>query len=131
MAAECGAVFELRAWAGPVDAAGVYASDDIGNFAPVALVTDKDVAAAEVTEDGNGQAAVAVKLTEAAAGRFAEATGAMIGKPMAIVLDGAIVSAPTIMDRIAGGQMIVTGGFSQQRAEALKAAFERCIEGQE
>ena len=61
----------------------------------------------------------------------AGATGAAIGQPMAILLDGEIVSAPVVRERIAGGQLMITGGFSNERAEALKAAFDRCSEGQE
>lgn len=58
-----------------------------------------------------------------AAANFAEATGANIGKPMAIVLDGVVVSAPTIRDRIAGGRGQISGSFEAQEAVDLAIAL--------
>ncbi len=59
----------------------------------------------------------------AAANDFAEATGANIGNPMAIVLDGVVVSAPTIRDRIAGGSGQITGNFEAMEASDLAIAL--------
>jgi len=50
--------------------------------------------------------------------RFAALTEANIGKPMAIILDGSVYSAPTIQSRIAR-QGVVTGRFSSQEASDL------------
>ncbi|HOM46971.1 MAG TPA: protein translocase subunit SecD [Candidatus Hydrogenedentes bacterium] len=58
-----------------------------------------------------------------AAVNFADATGANIGKPMAIVLDGVVVSAPTIRDRIAGGRGQISGSFEAQEAVDLAIAL--------
>jgi protein-export membrane protein SecD len=49
---------------------------------------------------------------------FSEFTANNINQPMAIVLDGEVLSAPVINDRISG-QGQITGGFSKQEAEAL------------
>lgn len=49
---------------------------------------------------------------------FADFTGSHIGQPMAIVLDGEVISAPTIQARISG-QGQITGQFSKAEAEAL------------
>jgi len=49
---------------------------------------------------------------------FADFTGANIGQPMAIVLDGEVLSAPTIQARISGSGQI-TGGFTRADAESL------------
>jgi protein-export membrane protein SecD len=49
---------------------------------------------------------------------FAAFTGANIGQPMAIVLDGEVLSAPTIQARISGSGQI-TGGFTRAEAESL------------
>jgi preprotein translocase subunit SecD len=49
---------------------------------------------------------------------FAELTGANIGKPLAIILDGLVYSAPTIQDRISR-QGVITGRFSSQEAADL------------
>lgn len=49
---------------------------------------------------------------------FANFTGANIGQPMAIVLDGEVLSSPTIQARISGTGSI-TGQFTRAEAEAL------------
>lgn len=62
-------------------------------------------------------------FSSAAAADFAKATGDNIGKPMAIVLDGVVVSAPTIRDRIAGGRGQITGNFEAEEAVDLAIAL--------
>lgn len=59
----------------------------------------------------------------AAAADFADATGANIGNAMAIVLDGVVVSAPTIRDRISGGRGQITGSFEDYEATDLAIAL--------
>jgi protein-export membrane protein SecD len=49
---------------------------------------------------------------------FANFTGANVGQPLAIVLDGEVISAPVINQRIAG-QGQITGRFTKAEAEAL------------
>ncbi|MBZ0306203.1 MAG: protein translocase subunit SecD [Anaerolineae bacterium] len=49
---------------------------------------------------------------------FADFTGNHIGQPMAIVLDGIVISAPSIEARISGSGQI-TGNFTKGEAEAL------------
>ncbi len=49
---------------------------------------------------------------------FAKATGENVGKGLAIVLDGQVVSAPNIRTRIAD-QGLIEGSFSQQEVEDL------------
>ncbi|MFW5691862.1 MAG: protein translocase subunit SecD [Chloroflexota bacterium] len=49
---------------------------------------------------------------------FGEYTGANIGEPMAIVLDGVVLSAPVIRDRLdAGGS--ISGAFTEEEAKTL------------
>ncbi|MBP7869519.1 MAG: protein translocase subunit SecD [Candidatus Hydrogenedentes bacterium] len=62
-------------------------------------------------------------FNSASAADFAKATGDNIGKPMAIVLDGVVVSAPTIQDRIAGGRGQITGSFEAEEANDLAIAL--------
>lgn len=62
-------------------------------------------------------------FSSAAAADFARATGENIGKPMAIVLDGVVVSAPTIRDRIAGGSGQISGSFEAEEAVDLSIAL--------
>ncbi len=62
-------------------------------------------------------------FNSASSAAFAKATGDNIGKPMAIVLDGVVVSAPTIQDRIAGGRGQITGSFEAEEANDLAIAL--------
>ncbi|MDU8926405.1 hypothetical protein RXV86_03310 [Alisedimentitalea sp. MJ-SS2] len=128
---ECDGAFTLLAWTGQGSDYTEAEISDAGNFAGPALATATDVAAAELVTDYAGSPAVKVVLTEDAAERFAQATAGMIGKPMAIVARGRVLSAPIVQDRIAGGQMIVTGGFDRNEARALMATFDACGAEQE
>lgn len=49
---------------------------------------------------------------------FANFTGSRIGEPMAIVLDGRVISAPVIQAQLADGG-IITGTFTEQEASQL------------
>jgi SecD/SecF fusion protein len=51
--------------------------------------------------------------------RFAEITRDNVGRPLAIVLDGRIISAPVIQGVIAGGSGEISGGFSVAEATDL------------
>ncbi|MDO5738230.1 MAG: protein translocase subunit SecD [Eubacteriales bacterium] len=46
---------------------------------------------------------VALKLKEEGAQKFADVTGELVGKPLAIYLDETMLSAPVVRDRITGG----------------------------
>ncbi len=62
---------------------------------------------------------VSFSLDRVGAKRFGKATSAGIGKRMAIVLDGKIISAPVIRDTIASGSGQISGGFTFQSATDL------------
>lgn len=53
---------------------------------------------------------------------FAEATGANVGKGLAIILDGNVVSAPNIRTRI-GDSGIIEGSFTRQEVEDLSTVL--------
>lgn len=73
---------------------------------------------ARVAYDENHRPAVAFELNSAGAKRFADFSGASIGKRMAIVLDNKIYSAPTIQARISSSGQI-TGSFTPEEATDL------------
>lgn len=50
---------------------------------------------------------------------FSEITSASIGKPIAIFLDGQLLSAPTVQTAITDGVAIITGDFTVQQAKDL------------
>jgi protein-export membrane protein SecD len=65
------------------------------------------------------QTIVSFSLDRVGAKRFGKATSTGIGKQLAIVLDGKIISAPVIRDTIASGNGQISGGFTFQSATDL------------
>ena len=65
------------------------------------------------------QTIVSFSLDRVGAKRFGKATSTGVGKQLAIVLDGKIISAPVIRDTIASGSGQISGGFTFQSATDL------------
>ena len=73
---------------------------------------------AQASFDQNNRPAVSFTLNATGAQRFGRVTGANVGRPFAIVLDGKVVSAPVIQSQIfANGQ--ITGDFSVAETNEL------------
>ncbi len=62
---------------------------------------------------------VSFRFDSKGATRFAQATQANVGKPFAIVLDDAVISAPVIREPILGGSGQISGNFSVEGANDL------------
>ncbi|MBU2168906.1 MAG: protein translocase subunit SecD [Alphaproteobacteria bacterium] len=97
----------------PPDA--VLMADELGNPLLVkrrVLVSGENLTRAFVTQDQNGQTAIGFNFDSQGAQRFGEATAANIGRPFAIILDGKVISAPTIRSAILGGSGVIEGNYS-------------------
>jgi protein-export membrane protein SecD len=70
-------------------------------------------------DNQNNETVVTFNLDRVGAKRFGKATSTGIGKRLAIVLDGKIVSAPTIQSAIVAGSGQITGNFTFQSATDL------------
>lgn len=55
---------------------------------------------------------------------FAELTKSEMGKPIAIVLDGNILSAPVVQDEITDGKAIISGSFTVPEARELSRSLK-------
>lgn len=66
-----------------------------------------------------GKWMILFEFNAASSAHFAEVTGNNVGNAMAIVLDGVVVSAPTIQERISGGRGQITGNFEAEEARDL------------
>ena len=65
------------------------------------------------------QTVVTFNLDRVGSKKFAKATTSNIGKKLAIVLDGKIISAPSVREPIVGGSGQITGDFTFQSATDL------------
>jgi preprotein translocase subunit SecD len=74
---------------------------------------------------GNGSGALAsapvvqVNFNPEGARRFADITGKNTGRSLGIFLDGQLISAPTIQQKIEGGTAIISGNFDANTAKSL------------
>lgn len=94
---------------------------------PYLLKTDTglgggDLDNAFVTFGQYGEPEVALRFNGAGAAKFADLTGANVGRQMAIVLDRVVKSAPNIKDRIAGGSAVIQMGSAGNRDQVMKEA---------
>lgn len=85
---------------------------------PEMIVTNDDIAQSWVRQDGPDRFGVSVELLEAGAQRMREATANHLGRPVAIMIDGVVVSAPIVRSEISNSAMI-TGDFTQSEAERI------------
>jgi len=92
-------------------------SEDL--FAPTDL-TGADLESAEVGFDRTaGKPVVSLNFTKEGGQKFAEITKRNIGKPLAIVLDDEVISAPLVQGEITGGSAQISGQFSLEEAKNL------------
>ena len=82
------------------------------------LVTAQDVSSARVVDAPGGLFSVDLTFQEEASARMSRATAGHVGKPVAIVLDGRVVSAPVVRSPI-GRSALLTGNFTRAEAEAI------------
>lgn len=66
---------------------------------------------------------VELLLNKRGAAEFHETTRESIGKSVAIVVDGNVVSAPVIRSPIPGGRIVIAGGFSLEGARDIALAL--------
>ncbi len=82
-------------------------------------LTGKDLQSASPGNDQNGNPIVNIEFTKEGAKKFQEVTRRNTGKPLAIILDHKIISAPNINEEIAGGRAQISGHFSVQEMRDL------------
>ena len=74
------------------------------------------------SENAAMQYFIQLEFTETGAVQFADATekaAASADKRISIVMDGIPISSPTVSGRIAGGQAVITGGFTAEDAQRM------------
>lgn len=73
------------------------------------VLSGNDVVDARAVFDPENKPVVQLKLNKTGAEKFAKATQKFLGQPIAIYLDERLISAPTIKDVITGGEAVITG----------------------
>lgn len=81
-------------------------------FLKKTVMTGADLKSANASTNQYGQPSVDIEFTASGSKLFYEFTSSHIGKPLAILLDGKVISAPNIRQAIAGGRAQIEGGFS-------------------
>ncbi|PIE54188.1 MAG: protein translocase subunit SecD [Dethiosulfovibrio peptidovorans] len=111
---------DLRARA-ETKSGGVVADDDSGRIYLLGevYVSGKDLKGAKATYDNLGRPVVSLEFNDTGAKLFDAATETNVGKQIAIVLDGMVVSAPVVQERISGGSAQISGSFSPEEARNL------------
>jgi len=94
-------------------------SDEVIVSKRIVLSGDNLLDAKPRMDNQTNQTVVSFTLDRVGAKRFGKATTSGIGKRLAIVLDGKIISAPVIQDAIVGGTGIISGNFTFQSATDL------------
>ncbi|WP_461809786.1 protein translocase subunit SecD [Faecalimonas sp.] len=87
--------------------------------------TDVKSATAQIQEDrsGNKKNMVSLEMTKEGRKKFADATQKNLGKPIAIVYDGQVISSPTVNSAITNGQAVIEGDFTYEEAEELASTI--------
>lgn len=71
----------------------------------------------------NNQNVVNITFDAQGGSKFAKLTTENVGKPFAIILDGQVLSAPTIQTPIIGGSAQISGSFTPESANSLAIAL--------
>jgi len=96
--------------------------DAAGNFLPTGkiIIEGKHVVNAKVaTDPTSGQAVVDLELNKEGAENFAEATGRLIGKRIAIFMDDNLIVAPVVNEMIPNGRAVISGQRDAKEAGSL------------
>lgn len=90
------------------------------NFVPTEL-TGKNLKSAQVVfaQQGVGSPQVSLEFDDEGKKLFAEITERNVGKRVAIIIDGVIISAPVVQEKISEGNAVITGDFSVDEAKEL------------
>jgi preprotein translocase subunit SecD len=83
-----------------------------------AALTDRDVEQVKLSKAPDGKPAVALILDQTAKLTLEDITSKNIGRRIAVLVDGKIVMAPTIKEKIEGGHMTIAG-FGEAETKAI------------
>ena len=92
------------------------------------ILDETDIQTFSLRQDPvRGSPEIHFKLTPMGAKKFSELTAANIGRRLALIVNGEVLSAPTIQSQIDTGSGQITGNFSKEEAEALVAKLQASL----
>ena len=95
----------------------VYLSEQV-------LLSNEDVASARATKTPYA-ANVEITFTRDGTRRFALVTEQNLMKPIAIVVDGEVLSAPIVREKITGARAIISGDFTIEEATRIASGIRK------
>lgn len=120
-----GKTAELRFYEEATNAAELASSSAYANvWTTPTTLTGKNLRKSQVTFSGtSGGAEVSIEFDREGAKLFEDITKRNVGKTVAIMLDGQIVSAPVVNAQITGGKAVIQGNFTTDEAKNLSIAL--------
>lgn len=79
------------------------------------------------TDQFTGRPVINLEFTAEGQARFAEVTQGNVGRQLAIVVDGQVLSAPHINEPITVGKAVISGSFTREEAERLARFIQQNI----
>ena len=77
---------------------------------PTPSLTNDDIDGAQPLTRADGSTVVEIQFTEEGSVKMRELSAAQIDRPIAMLLDGELISAPVVRSLIDGGQAQISGG---------------------
>jgi preprotein translocase subunit SecD len=104
--------------------ATVEGSKDKVYLHKTADLTNDDIAEVKASEDTKKQPCLSITLTKDGAAKMKKISEEHRNKPLAILVDGKVLSAPVIKSVIADGKVQFTGKFTPAEIEKLVEAIQ-------
>lgn len=84
-------------------------------------LSGSDLSSSDVVFDQqkSGKPVISLQFTKEGGEKFEKITSENIGKPLAIILDNEVISAPIVQESISGGQAVISGDFTLEDAKRL------------
>ncbi len=100
----------------------------MNSYVPTQL-TGRFISKASPAFDNFNKSIVALEFNEEGAKIFEEITGANVGKPLGIFIDGQLTDAPTVNQKISGGKATISGGGGGFAIDEAKQLIQRLNAG--
>lgn len=88
------------------------------------------VAKAEAKTDEFSQTYILLTFTDEGSALFEKITEKNIGKKLGIFINGELISAPIVNDKITGGEAMIAGNFTTKEAKDLAEALNRTVKNE-